>query len=256
MSTGDQDQSIPVIEFCDVVKRFGDKLILDGISFKVFKGKTFCLIGGSGTGKSVSLKLLLGLIPYDSGSIQYRGREVSEMTVRELKEMRYEMGMVFQGSALFDSLTVEENIAYPLLEQQRCKTEEEARPHVVEKLNWVGLDGIEAHFPSDLSGGMKKRVGVARALAADPKVILYDEPTAGLDPTNVNRIDDLIEDLKSKLHVTSIVVTHHMPSVFRIGDDVALLYDKKIHFLGTVKEFLETKSDFVRKFIEGRIGEE
>lgn len=247
---------IPVIEFRDVVKSFGGKVILDGISFRVFKGRTFCLIGGSGTGKSVSLKLLLGLMPYDSGSILYKGREVADMSEPELKAMRYQIGMVFQGSALFDSLTVEENVAYPLLEQRRCMNETEARPVVRQKLKLVGLEGIDQHLPADLSGGMKKRVGVARALATDPEVILYDEPTAGLDPTNVNRIDDIIEDLKDKLHATSIVVTHHMPSVFRIADEVALLYDKKIQFMGSVKDLMETKSDFVRKFIEGRIGEE
>lgn len=249
-------QQIPVIEFRNVAKSFGSKVILDGISFRVFKGRTFCLIGGSGTGKSVALKLLLGLMSYDSGAILYKGCEVAGMTPAELKAMRYEIGMVFQGSALFDSLTVEENVAYPLFEQRRCCNEDEARPVVHQKLRLVGLEGIDHHLPADLSGGMKKRVGVARALATDPEVILYDEPTAGLDPTNVNRVDDIIEDLKKKLHVTSIVVTHHMASVFRIADEVALLYDKKVQFMGSVKDLMEARSDFVRKFIEGRIGEE
>lgn len=249
-------EQTPVIEFKNVVKAFGNKVILDGISFKVFRGRTFCLIGGSGTGKSVSLRLLLGLMEYDEGSILYKGHEVADMTPSELKTMRYEMGMVFQGSALFDSLTVEENIAYPLFEQRKCVNEDEAHPVVLEKLKLVGLESIEALYPADLSGGMKKRVGVARALAANPEVILYDEPTAGLDPTNVNRIDDLIENLKNKLHVTSVVVTHHMPSVIRIADEVGLLYDRKIQFMGTVRELMETGNQFVRQFVEGRIGEE
>lgn len=247
--------STPMIQFINVSKAFGDKLILDDVSFEVCEGQTFCLIGGSGTGKSVTLKIILGLLPFEKGDVLYRGKSVAHMTTKELKKMRYEMGMVFQGSALFDSLTVAENVAYPLFEQEKFRDEAEALPVVQEKLGLVGLEGIEDVFPANLSGGMKKRVGLARAIAADPYVILYDEPTAGLDPTNVNRIDDLIKAMQKKLGVTSLVVTHHMPSVFKIADTVALLYDRQIQFKGTVKELLQTRNPFVHKFIEGKIGE-
>ena len=176
------------------------------------------------------------------------------MDHEQLRKMRYEIGMVFQGSALFDSMTVAENIAYPVYEQKKIREEKKIYEIIKDKLSLVGLHDIEDLLPADLSGGMKKRVGLARALATDPEVILYDEPTAGLDPTNVNRIDSLIESLQKKLNVTSIVVTHHMPSVFKIADRVALLYDKKIQFEGNAKELLQSKNPFVHKFIEGTIG--
>lgn len=247
-------QTKPLIEFKNVSKSFGEKVVLEDISFQVHKGETFCLIGGSGAGKSITLKLLLGLEFYDAGEIFYKTECVGEMDHAQLRKMRYEMGMLFQGSALFDSMTVAENIAYPVFEQKKIREEEKIHEIVKEKLKLVSLHDIENFLPADLSGGMKKRVGLARALATDPEVILYDEPTAGLDPTNVNRIDSLIEGLQKKLGVTSIVVTHHMPSVFKIADRVALLYDKKIQFEGSARELLQSKNPFVHKFIEGTIG--
>lgn len=247
-------QDAPLIEFKNVTKSFEDKLILDGVNFTVQDGETFCVIGGSGTGKSVTLKLLLGLIPFDEGEIYFQGRPISEMDEDELNAMRSNVGMLFQGGALFDSMTVYENVAYPLEEAGRFSAED-VKKIVHEKLSLVGLDDVDDLFPSDLSGGMVKRVGLARALATEPHVILYDEPTAGLDPTNVNRIDDMILDLKKRLKVASVVVTHHMPSVFRIADKVALLYHKKIAFIGTIQELRTSRDPIVHQFIEGRIGD-
>jgi len=245
---------VPVIEFRNVVKSFGPKLILDGISFRVFEGETLCVIGGSGTGKSVTLKLLMGLIPFDSGEIFFRGRPISEMDEDQLNDIRVQIGMVFQAAALFDSLSVYENIAYPLVEQFHVD-ESKIEETVKEKLALVGLPEAIDLMPSNLSGGMLKRVGLARAIATGAKVVLYDEPTAGLDPTNVNRIDDLILKIQKDLNVTSIVVTHHMPSVYNIANRVALLFNKKMIFEGGIEEFKTSRDPNVVKFIEGRIGE-
>lgn len=246
--------SSPIIEFREVCKSFGDKSILEGLSFSVFEGETLCIIGGSGTGKSVTLKLLLGLIPADQGEIYYKGKAVSEMTEKQMNQMRTEVGMVFQGSALFDSLSVYENVAYPLEERFHMR-EEEIEQIVFQKLDLVGLRDAAENYPADLSGGMKKRVGLARAIATNPHAILYDEPTAGLDPTNVNRIDHLILHLQDVMNVTSVVVTHHMPSVDVVADRVALLFNKKLAFCGTLDEFKNSQEAVVREFVEGRIGE-
>lgn len=243
-----------LIEFKNVVKGFGDKIIIDGLSFAVYPGETLCIIGGSGTGKSVTLKLLLGLLPIDAGEILYRGKSLEKMTERELNKMRSEVGMVFQGSALFDSLTVYENVAYPLEEKLKYD-ENEIERLVMEKLQLVGLADAADLYPADISGGMKKRIGLARALATNPHTILYDEPTAGLDPTNVNRIDHLIQHLQKVMGVTSVVVTHHMPSVYLIANRVALLFNKKLVFCDTLDKFKISNNEIVREFVEGRIGE-
>jgi phospholipid/cholesterol/gamma-HCH transport system ATP-binding protein len=244
-----------LVEFRNVVKRFGKKAILDGVSFKVHEKKTLCVIGGSGTGKSVTLKLLLGVLHPDEGEVLFRGRSIAEMEEDDLTAIRMQMGMLFQGGALFDSMTVFENIAYPL-EERRKHSDDEIKKAVYDQLELVGLTkDVAKLFPADLSGGMIKRVGLARAIITGPQLILYDEPTAGLDPTNVNRIDDLIVDLQKRLKAASIVVTHHMPSVFKIADEVALLYKKKIAFLGTVEELKVSKDQVVRDFIEGQIGD-
>lgn len=248
------DTRTPVIEFRDVVKSFGTKLVLDGISFKVFEGETLCVIGGSGTGKSVTLKLLLGLLPFDSGEIYFRGEPISEMDEDRLNEIRVQIGMVFQGSALFDSMTVFDNVAYPLVEQfhiDPLKLEE----IVLNKLDMVGLKDAAELMPANLSGGMLKRVGLARAIATDAKIILYDEPSAGLDPTNCKRIDDLILKFQKQFKVTSIVVTHHMDSVYKIANRVTLLLNKKMIFEGSIDEFRASREPNVVKFVEGRIGD-
>jgi phospholipid/cholesterol/gamma-HCH transport system ATP-binding protein len=249
-----EQKKVPLVEFREVVKTFNEKLVLDGISFAVEEGKTLCIIGGSGTGKSVTLKLLMGLMPFDSGEIFYRGQPLSEMSEVDLNHIRGDIGMVFQGSALFDSLSVYDNVAYPLVDREDLD-EAAIDPIVMKRLELVGLKDSAELFPSDLSGGMQKRVGFARAIAKDPHVILYDEPTAGLDPTNVNRIDGLIRTFQEVMQVTSIVVTHNMPSVNEIADRVALLYNKKLAFSGTLEEFRGSRDPVVVQFIEGKIGE-
>lgn len=244
----------PILEFKNVVKSFGGKVVLDGVSFQVFEGETFCIIGGSGSGKSVTLKLILGLIPFDSGEIYFRGKLISELNERELNKIRLHFGMVFQGSALFDSMNVFENVAYPIYELNKY-SDEEIEKYVNQKLEIVGLLDAAELYPADLSGGMKKRIGVARAIAADPQVILYDEPTAGLDPSNVNRIDELILHLQKAFSVTSVLVTHNMESVYRVADRVGLMHNKKLEFIGTLEEFKKSSDPIVVKFVSGDIGE-
>lgn len=246
---------MPIIEFKNVSKSFGDNKVLIGMNLAIEQGETITIIGGSGTGKSVTLKLLLGVIKPDEGDILFKGKSVVEMEEEALIEMRSRIGMLFQGAALFDSLTVEENVAYPVLEHHKY-TDEKVKRIVREKLAVVGLDETQGMYPADLSGGMKKRVGLARAIATDPEVILYDEPTTGLDPANTNRIAELILKLQGKLKVTSVVVTHDMATAFKISNRLALLHNKKIEFVGTVDEVKRSKNPVVQNFIEGEIGGE
>jgi len=242
------------IRFVNIWKRFGENEIYRGLSLDIVKGETMTIIGGSGTGKSVMLKMLLGLMKPDKGDIFFDGKNVFEMDHDALIAMRRRVGMLFQGAALFDSLSVADNIAYPLREHFRYDEAKIAKI-VAEKLDVVGLSGTEDKMPADLSGGMKKRVGLARAIATDAEVILYDEPTTGLDPTNTNRIDDLIVSLQERFKVTSLVVTHDMQSAFRVSDRMALIYEKKIEFVGTVDEVKKSDSKIVMQFIEGQIGQ-
>ncbi|MBI2339132.1 MAG: ATP-binding cassette domain-containing protein [Deltaproteobacteria bacterium] len=224
------------------------------MNLAIGQGETITIIGGSGTGKSVTLKLLLGVLKPDEGDVFFKGKSVSGMEEEALIEMRSHIGMLFQGAALFDSLTVEENVAYPLLEHNH-HGEEKVKKIVREKLEVVGLDETQEMYPADLSGGMKKRVGLARAIATDPEVILYDEPTTGLDPANTNRIAELILKLQQELKVTSVVVTHDMATAFKISNRLALLHNKKIEFVGTVDEVRRSRNPVVQNFIEGEIGE-
>lgn len=242
------------IEFIGLEKSFGEKKIYKGVNLKVEKGETITVLGGSGTGKTVMLKMLLGLMYPDAGKILFDGKDVVTMTDEEILSVRRRVGMLFQGGALFDSLSVKENVAYPLREHFK-HTEEEISEIVAEKLELVGLPGIEEMAPSDLSGGMKKRVSLARAIATSPEVILYDEPTTGLDPTNTRRIDNVIRDLQAKLQVTSIVVTHDIQSAFYISDRLALLHEGKIKFVGTKSEVKNADDPIVQGFIKGDIGE-
>lgn len=244
----------PIIEFRHVQKSFGNKLVLEDLNFAVYPGETFCILGASGSGKSVTLKLLLGLEPIDGGEIYYRGQKISDLSERELLPIRREFGMVFQGSALFDSLTLLENVAYPLTEVGG-ELDAAATPIALEKLGIVGLTEAVHLLPADISGGMRKRVGVARALATKPKVMLYDEPTAGLDPANVNRVDELILQLQRTFAVTSILVTHNMESVCRIADRVGLLHRYRLCFIGTREEFTKTTNLVVRRFVKGEVCE-
>ena len=246
--------SDPIVTFRDIWKRFGPKVIYEGLDLDVYPGETLTIIGGSGTGKSVMLKCLIGLMKPDRGTIFAFGEEVTGQTERQLSPLRKRIGMLFQGAALFDSLSVAGNIGFPLLEAGERDRDVIAQ-RVAETLELVGMPGVEEMSPSDLSGGMQKRVGLARAIAVNPDVILYDEPTTGLDPTNVHRINRLIRSLQKKLQVTSIVVTHDMDSAFEISDRFAMLNDHRIEWTGSVGEAQHTQNTTVKAFIEGNIGE-
>ncbi len=243
-----------LIQFKNVTISFGSVSVLRGLNLEIREGEILTILGGSGSGKSVTLKLLLGILPPDKGTIEYRGQEISTATEEQLMAVRKEIGMLFQGSALFDSLTVKDNVAYPLREHF-SKSEEEIDKIVAQKLALVGLGGIGGMWPADLSGGMRKRVALARAIAADPKLILYDEPTTGLDPANTQRINNLILKMKERLKVTSIVVTHDLDSAFRVSDRLALLHDGQICFVGTQEEAKNSNNPIVQNFLRGELDE-
>ena len=223
-----------IIEFKDVYKSFNGLLVHNGINLSILEGEIISLLGGSGSGKSVLLKELIGLLKPDKGDIVVLDNNVTQMNEEALIDLREHIGMLFQGAALFDSLTVFENIAYPLREHLKL-TEREIQERVAEKLQVVGLSGIEEKTPSELSGGMKKRVGLARAIATEPEIILYDEPTTGLDPMTAQRINDLIIELQRKLGITTIVVTHDLHCVKTVSDRIAMLHEGKIVAVGTGK---------------------
>ena len=244
-----------IIRMKNVFKSFGEKHVHKGVDLEIFEGEKITILGGSGSGKSVLLKEINGLIKPDSGDVHVLDVEVSRMEDEELTEVRADIGMLFQGAALFDSLTVRENIAYSLLESNKFSREEIDKV-VAKKLNLVGLPGIEDKMPADLSGGMKKRVGIARALAKTPKILLYDEPTTGLDPPNINRINELIIEMNSQFGITSVIITHDIDSAFDVSDRVAFLHDGRIIFTGPVKEARKTKNEILNDFINGVMREE
>jgi phospholipid/cholesterol/gamma-HCH transport system ATP-binding protein len=231
-------------------KRLGKKQVLDGVDLDIASGETVVVMGRSGTGKSVLLKHIIGLMTPDAGSIEVEGQEIVGMRERELDGVRRRFGMLFQGAALFDSLTVGENVGLGLREHQRLD-DAEVRQRVAERLEWVGLAGVEAMKPASLSGGMRKRVGLARAIAMDPQYILYDEPTTGLDPIMADAIDQLIRSLQKRLGVTSVVVTHDMTSAYKVADRMAMLHDGKMVFTGTPDETRTTTNLMVRQFVAG-----
>ena len=239
-----------LIEFRGVQKAFGPKVVYRDLNLDVVRGESLTIIGGSGQGKSVMLKLLIGLLKSDAGSIKYDGEEVTTKSDQELAQTRRRIGMLFQGAALFDSLSVRENVAYGLREHGR-PTEAELDQIVSESLSYVGLPGIEHMWPADLSGGMKKRVGLARAIAVKPEVLLYDEPTTGLDPINTTRINRLILHLKKTLNITTVVVTHDMTSAFTISDRITMIHQGSVIFTGTPDEIRAAEEPRVRDFIEG-----
>jgi len=241
-----------IIEFKDVRKSFNGLLVHDGINLSIQKGEIMSLLGGSGSGKSVLLKELIGLIMPDSGDIFVLGKQVTQMNENALMPLREHVGMLFQGAALFDSLTVFENIAYPLREHLRL-TEKDIRERVAEKLKLVGLSGIESKMPDELSGGMKKRVGLARAIATEPDIIMYDEPTTGLDPINARRINELIVELQRKLGVTTVVVTHDLHCVKTVSNRIAMLHEGKIVTVGTWNELIASPLQVVKDFVGGNI---
>jgi phospholipid/cholesterol/gamma-HCH transport system ATP-binding protein len=240
-----------MIKIKNLKKSFGNNKVLNGVNLNIEKGKTTVIIGSSGCGKSVLLKHIIGLLQPDEGEIWIDGDELTSMDEKQLYKIRNKFGFLFQGSALFDSMTVAENIGLGLSENTNMPQEEISRI-VTEKLALVDLKGIEQLKPSELSGGMKKRVGLARALACSPEFILYDEPTTGLDPVSSNSIDRLIHSLakNEKLSVTSIVVTHDIFSVYEVADTVAMMYGGVIHFEGTPHELEKTNDKIVREFLE------
>ncbi len=247
------DPNAPIIRFVRVKKAFGEKLIYRDLNLEVFPGETITVMGGSGVGKSVMLKMLIRLLEYDAGSITFHGQEIADLNESKIGLVRRRIAMLFQGAALFDSMSVGENVAYGLHEHYRHEmTEREIADRVNWALSLVGLPGIEEMRPADLSGGMKKRVGLARAIAVQPEVLLYDEPTTGLDPINTERINHLIRGLKAKLGVTSIVVTHDLRSAFSISDRMAMVYKGEIIAVGTPEVFRQSKDPHVADFIEGK----
>jgi phospholipid/cholesterol/gamma-HCH transport system ATP-binding protein len=240
-----------IIEIKDLKKTLGDKEVLKGVNLSVRKGETVVVMGRSGCGKSVLLKHIIGLMKPDSGTIMVNGVDVATLGGDDLTELRKGFGMLFQGAALFDSLSVWENVGLGLIEHTRM-SESEIREVVCDKLELVGLTEIDHLKPSELSGGMKKRVGLARAIAMDPPIILYDEPTTGLDPIMADVINVLIRRLQETLKITSIAVTHDMKSAFKIGDRLAMLYGGKIVYEGTPEQIRTSDNEVVRQFVEGR----
>jgi len=231
-------------------KRLGSKQVLNGVDLDIPTGKTVVVMGRSGTGKSVLLKHIIGLMGPDAGSIEVEGKNIVGLKERELNEVRIRFGLLFQGGALFDSMTVGENVGLPLKEHTQLK-DDEIRKRVEERLDWVGLKSVEDTKPASLSGGMRKRVGLARAIAMDPAYILYDEPTTGLDPIMADVINRLIRSLQQRIGVTSIVVTHDLHSAYHVGDILAMLHEGRVVFTGTPDEARGTKDPLVRQFIEG-----
>lgn len=236
-----------MIRLNNVRKRFGDKEALKDISLTIEKGETIAIIGGSGSGKSTLLRLMIGLDRPTSGEIYIGGENIAVLSEDALDRVRLRMGMVFQYSALFDSMSVGENVSFGLREHTD-KSEAEIRRIVEEKLELVGLPGVEKLMPQELSGGMKKRVGLARAIATDPEIIFYDEPSSGLDPIMTAKIDELIIDMQRKLDVTSVVVTHDMASASRIADRIAMIYDGALIAVDTVERFQDIKDERVQAF--------
>ncbi len=240
----------PSIVIESVSKRLGSKQVLSGVSLSVAPGESVVIIGRSGTGKSVLLKHVVGLLYPDSGTVRVDGLDVPSLGEKDLLELRKRMGMLFQGGALFDSLTVGENVGLPLREHTDV-AEPQVELVVHEKLHLVGLEDVESMRPSSLSGGMKKRAALARALALNPKIMLYDEPTTGLDPITADLINRLIRRLQQRLGISSIAVTHDMRSAYHIADRIAMLHEGRIHAIGTPAEIQATTDPAVRQFIEG-----
>lgn len=248
--------SSPIISLRGVSKAFGPNVVYQDMDIDVFQGETLTILGGSGTGKSVALKLMIGLLTADEGSVMVEGVEVSTMGPEQLRQLRLNLAMVFQGGALFDSMSVLENVGYALSEHTDM-ADNAIRDRAVECLEMVGL-GLDEHpdilekFPANLSGGMRKRVALARSIAIKPAVILYDEPTTGLDPPNCDRISMMIRHLQEQLSVTSIVVTHDIDTAFHVSDRMAMLHDHRFPFVAPTNEFRQIEHEVVRDFIVRR----
>src|SRR3954454_13457182 len=240
-----------MIRLVDVYKSFGPKRVLEGFTLEVAEGETMVIIGYSGTGKSVAIKHIVGLLEPDRGTVFVDGLEVPNLKRRELYDLRARIGYVFQFAALFDSLSIGDNVAMGL-RKQGTLDEGQIAERVNEALDLVDLPNVAPRFPAELSGGMRKRVGIARAIALRPKYLLYDEPTTGLDPVTSAVIDELMIRMRDRLGVTSIVITHDMRSAYRVGTRIAMLYQGRVRQVGTVEEIQHTTDPVVRQFIEGR----
>lgn len=245
-------ESPAVISIKNLVKKFGNRTVLNNISLEILRGEVFVIMGGSGSGKSTLLRIMTGAIRPDSGNVYFNGLDMQSFDEAQWDKIKKCFGMSFQSAALLDFLTVEENVSLPICEHTNLD------PKIIRmmarlKLSLVGLDGFEAHMPNELSGGMKKRVGLARAIAMDPEIVFYDEPTAGLDPIVCAAVDLLILDLTRKLNLTSIVVTHNMESVFRIADRIAMVYQGNLLQVGTPDEIRNSSNEAVQQFINGRL---
>jgi len=240
-----------VIELRDIHKSFNDHEVLRGVNLNVRKGESLVVIGGSGSGKSVLLKHIIGLLKPDSGTVIVDSSDLSGLDEDGLNDIRKKFGMLFQSAALFDSMTVWENVGFGL-KRHTHMTDMEIKETAIEKLRMVGLVGIEDEMPSSLSGGMRKRVGLARAIAMKPEILLYDEPTTGLDPIMADAINDLIIKMREELDVTSVTITHDMKSAYKIADTIAMLYNGVIIATGSSEEMQNSADPFVKQFVEGR----
>ncbi len=239
-----------MIEIVDLHKSFGENKVLKGINLKIDSGETIVVIGKSGCGKSVLIKHIVGLLIPDSGIVKVEDEIINELELKDLYKLRRKFGFLFQGAALFDSMTVEENISLPLVDSANGYTNAEINSLVEKMLEMVELPGTQKLKPAELSGGMKKRVALARALITNPDYILYDEPTTGLDPIMADSIDKLIKDLTDKLNVTSIVVTHDMYSVKNVANKVAMMHDGKIYFIGSQEQLINSDDPIILQFIK------
>jgi phospholipid/cholesterol/gamma-HCH transport system ATP-binding protein len=245
----EKDRNAPVVAVADLHKSFGSQKVLKGINLAVRRGETLAVLGRSGTGKSVLLRLVIGLEKPDSGSVRIQGQDIAGLALDQLGAIRKKMGFLFQHAALYDSLTVEQNVAFPLQHHRRDMSKSEQRDRVHELLAEVGMESGFAKMPSDISGGMQKRAGLARALALEPDILLLDEPTAGLDPISSAEIDDLVLKLQEEHHMASIVVTHDLHSAKTIADRLALLNEGTVVIEGSFEELQESDIEFVREFL-------
>jgi len=241
---------MPLIELKNVSKRFGALIVLERLNLQIEAGESVVVIGGSGTGKSVLLKHIVGLLTPDVGEVWFDGNRIDMLSERRLMPVRQRFGFLFQMGALFDSLNVGDNVAFPIIEHTH-KPAEEIREMVTQKLAMVGLPGIEQKMPGELSGGQRKRVALARAIALNPEVILYDEPTTGLDPVRADVINQLIIKLRKELKITTIVVTHDMQSAFKIGERIVMLHEGHIVIDGSPREIQQSENPIVKRFVAG-----
>jgi phospholipid/cholesterol/gamma-HCH transport system ATP-binding protein len=244
----------PAIQIVDLFKSFDGNPVLQGINLTMPQGTTTVILGGSGSGKSVLMKHMIGLLKPDSGQVLIDGEDIVPMDDAQLNVIRQKFGMVFQGAALFDSMNVYENVSFPLREHRKQMSEADVRKAVESKLALVGLKGIDGRYPDELSGGMRKRVGLARAIILDPKIVLYDEPTTGLDPITTDYVDEMILAAKKQLGVTSVVISHDIASAFKVADNIAFLYQGKIVAQGTPQTLRKNEHPRVHEFLSTWFG--